>query len=82
MVTADNILTLLDAIVNGFGNIWEFLNTPIYTLLLNSDFGIIVAPLVATLPIAKMSVLVLMFGAGLTVFIGYQLITWILNLVT
>lgn len=61
-----NLLNLLSLIIETFSNLADFFTTPIDDLLKVQIFG------------DDITILTAMFGAGLTIFIGYTLLKWVI----
>lgn len=79
MFTIDWALELLALIVDVFSTVWDWLASPISETVSGSS---IIGPLInLVIPdaIGQLSPVILMFGVGVFVYLGLQLVAWILT---
>lgn len=66
--------------------VWDFFNTPLQTLidrlpaLSGAWVGLGVA--VSVMGVQNLTLLEFMFGTGILLYLGYQFVTWVFNLIT
>lgn len=78
MFTLEFSLNFLNTIVTSFSSFWDTINTPIKDLLADVP---LVGEWLSYIPISDFTLLFLMFS-GLGIYVVYQLIVWLLNLIT
>lgn len=89
MLDMDGIYQFVVSVVAVFSNLWEFLNRPlteVFTFAEGTVVGGIITSITTTvlnnLGIGHFHLVWFMVGAGVTIYIAYQLAIWILNIVT
>lgn len=84
MLNLSNLLNIYSLWISSLNVIWNNINTPINAFLLDSASVLdnVFIPILTLFNLGDYTLLELMLGAGLGVYLAYQFVIWILNLVT
>lgn len=82
----DFVIEQVFTIVSALEKVWETLNTPVVDLLYSSAassaLGSWFLDIIAHWNFAQQPLIVLMLGTGITIYMVYQFVTWLANVVT
>ena len=74
----DSILNMLGVLINGFADLFEYFTYSLNDFLASIGIDVVLPSWIG----GDLTPLSLMIGVALPMYLGYQFVSWILNLVT